>query len=93
MFLKNEILDAIIDLGVVYDKIILADEAIYEDFKKDLQPLFQIINSLFKIDYITNPFRLNIYLRYYTRLFVFKSTFLQNGKSIFKFLQQSLKLN
>ena len=67
MFLKNEILDAIIDLGVVYDKIILADEAIYEDFKKDLQPLFQIINSLFKIDYITNPVRLNIYLRYYTR--------------------------
>jgi hypothetical protein len=87
LFLKKEILDAIIDLGVVYDKIILADETIYEDFKKDLQPLFKIINTLFKIDYVTNPLRLKIYLRYYTRLFGFKSPLLQNGNNIFKFFQ------
>lgn len=79
LFLKDEILDAIIDLAVVYDKIILTNKLCYQDFEKDLHPTFQIINSLFKIDFILNPTRLNIYIRYYTRLFVFKSALLLNG--------------
>lgn len=87
LFLKNEILDAIIDLAVVYDKIILSNMLLYQDFEKDLKPTFQIINTLFKIDYIINPIRLNIYIRYYTRLFVFKSALLLNGKYLVFFHQ------
>jgi hypothetical protein len=71
LFLKNEILDAIIDLAYSYDSALIAngDLQVHEDFKRDLLPLFEIVKTLFSID-IKSLAQLKVFLGYYSNLLV-----------------------
>jgi hypothetical protein len=65
-FFKSEMLDAIVDLAILYDEIISQDKSAVAYFD-DLVPLFQIVLHLFRSVNVHN--KLTLIVNVYSRIF------------------------
>lgn len=91
-FFKSEMLDAIVDLAILYDEIISQEKSAVVYFD-DLVPLFQIVLHLFRSVNVHN--KLNLIVNVYSRIFsgVISSAEIKKGFLIDSFSCYILRLH
>ena len=77
IFLKNEIIQSIVDLTNIYDLLIMQNENLINEFYNDLLPLYELIKNLFKN--ADHSYKFNLFCKFYSNIFNLKSKGLNNG--------------